>query len=106
MTLVSLAEIKVEEGHKNNTTYTSNSTTKTRRISFCFCVFVRESIHIKDFSEKERVSCGYNSGEYKMMKAQIKFTLQRLEKGGNEIDSEVHCSRGLEYQTKMGAMQR
>lgn len=87
---------------------TSVSTNKKKRkVSFFAGVKVRNILHINDFSDEEIATCWYRSREYAAMKAQTKSTLIVLLKhGGSDVDSNEHCARGLEYKTRMGAMQR
>jgi hypothetical protein len=70
-------------------------------------VFVRECLHITNYSFEERLLCWYTRREFQVMKMEYYPIVQKLSAGTwNEEDETEESVRGLEWKTREAAMKR
>jgi hypothetical protein len=98
-------EMEIEDGKNGIKTTSSHALTK-RKVSFNKLVFIRETLHVNDFSPEEKVNVWYQRSEIEMIKDDIQFTVRLMVQGRLKEDTDIHCARGLEFRTSTGAKKR
>ena len=78
----------------------------TKKVQFYHSVYIRETLHLNNYSEEERHATWYTRNDAIKIRAEMKHTLDLLKLGEFNGDSEQHCRRGLEYRIGKGASVR
>jgi hypothetical protein len=93
---------------KSSLTILNSSRTEQRRrnVAFKDTVSVRPITHVKDLSEEMIRTIWYNKKDFEDMKKSFASTVRIMSQIDPNIDNEEHCSRGLEYRTRVGANAR
>lgn len=63
---------------------------------FHHSVYIRETLHVNNYSDDERHTTWYTPKDGTRMRAETNKTLDLLKSGNYKGDTEEHCSRGLE----------
>jgi hypothetical protein len=79
---------------------------ESKKVRFSESVYVRKTLHLNDFTDKELDNSWYTSQESAQMKREQKKTLELLKSGDYQGDSEQHCARGLECRLNKRALAR
>ena len=71
-----------------------------RSVTFNPILLVHETLHVKNFTEEEHTAYWLTKEEYAMIDAMVEVTLQLIELGAEEDDTNHICFRGLVCRTK------
>jgi hypothetical protein len=75
----------------------------TKSVSFYEKVRIRKSIHVLDYTDKERNTCWYSDSEYSEMRRDVMATLALLNNHDSKADEfDKRCGRGLEHVSGKG----
>jgi hypothetical protein len=79
---------------------------RRKKVHFHDSVYIRETLHLLNYSDDERQTTWYTRKDDTRMRAETKKTLDLLRSGDYKGDSEQHCSRGLECRVGKAATMR
>ena len=77
-----------------------------RRVHFKETVSVRPITHVDNIPEEEIAAIWFCKKDFEDIKRSFATTLRLISYGEFKGDDEEHCSRGLEFRTRAGALQR
>jgi len=79
-----------------------------KKVSFCPDVYVIETLHLNNYTKKEKRRSWYLRSQLNRMKKELQSTIQLMMAGGEELDTndEHFCLRGLENRSGEGAFKR
>lgn len=79
---------------------------KRKKIVFNNSVFVRETLHIFDYTPEEKASCWFNKAEMQTIKVEMTATVKTFLRGEYEGDTDLFTMRGLEFRTREASNKR
>mmetsp|Transcript_8276 Transcript_8276/g.12737 ORF Transcript_8276/g.12737 Transcript_8276/m.12737 type:complete len:244 (-) Transcript_8276:11-742(-) len=80
---------------------------KTRKhVSFDTEAYMAMVEHSIEYTEEERRRCWYAKSDLTRMKQETQSTIQRMRFGEEVLDTENHCSRGLEHSLPFRSFER
>lgn len=100
------AEICTHVSTKQSLSATMKQTPKEGRVTFYPEVFIRETIHINNFSRDEKVASWYGREEFVALKKDMVPVLRLIVSGKYTGDTENLCARGCESRHKEGSRHR
>jgi hypothetical protein len=77
-----------------------------KKVTFNKLLYVREIMHLNDYSIEEKRDAWYQKFEFDIQKEKMQETIRLMSQGYLQIDTIEHCARGLEHRTQIGAMKR
>jgi hypothetical protein len=105
-------EISISPSSEIGTTFVMKSNNcvamerKKRVVSFNKLVFIRETLHINNYTTDERKRVWYQKSELALAKVDMKRTIRLMIEGALLTDSDSHTLRGLEFRSRAGAIKR
>jgi hypothetical protein len=102
----SSAEICTHVSKKQSMSARTKQAPEERRVTFFPQVFVRETIHIHNFSPDELAASWYGKEELDVIKNDMVTVVRLIVSGEYTGDTENLCARGCEFRHKEGARQR
>jgi hypothetical protein len=105
-------EISISPSSEIGTTFDMKSNNcvamerKKRVVSFNKLVFIRETLHINNYTTDERKRVWYQKSELALAKVDMKRTIRLMIEGALLTDSDSHTLRGLEFRSRAGAIKR
>jgi hypothetical protein len=77
-----------------------------KKVTFNKLVYIREVMHVHDYSIEEKRDVWYQKFELDFQKQEVQETIRLIMQGCLNVDTNEHCARGLELRTRIGARKR
>jgi hypothetical protein len=100
------AEREKSEIFRKSTNAAPRSKPTRNKVSFNTLAFVRETLHVSNYSQEEKRKVWYQKCEMNHIRSEMVATVRLMLRGGYEDDNEEHCMRGLEFRSRAGDSKR